>query len=209
MTPSPKRPWRTRAPSLMPGAAGSGAGSRNRALRRRRPGGKPPIMGRDTWMRGRTSSSRSFGHLVDEARRRAEAVHAVQAALLGVADVQLLHRAGDAHVAQAALFLEAVEVVDGALVREESVFHAARGTPPGTPGPWRCAASSSARSLPIPGPGPRRIPAPHARGRLRAAAASRRRRRRLTVSASKPRAALTSSSRFSMRASPLSCLSLR
>ena len=31
MTPSPNLPWRTRAPSLMPGATGSAAGSRNRA----------------------------------------------------------------------------------------------------------------------------------------------------------------------------------
>src|SRR5689334_2374405 len=45
-------------------------------------------------------------NLLDEARRRAVAVDAVQAALLGVRHVQLLHRARGADVAQPALFFE-------------------------------------------------------------------------------------------------------
>src|SRR3984957_13164187 len=43
-------------------------------------------------------------NLLDEARRRVIAVHAVQAALLGIGEIQLLHRARHADVAQAALF---------------------------------------------------------------------------------------------------------
>ena len=46
------------------------------------------------------------GNFLDEARRRAVAVDAVQAALLGIREIQLLHRARRADVAQAAFFFE-------------------------------------------------------------------------------------------------------
>src|SRR5688572_19705169 len=50
ITPSPNFLWRTRAPSLTPGASSS-VGGRNR----------PAATGREIWMRGRTSSTRSSG----------------------------------------------------------------------------------------------------------------------------------------------------
>jgi hypothetical protein len=64
--------------------------------------------------------------LVEEARTHAEIVHAVQAALLGVGEIQLLHGARGAHVAEAALLLDAFRIVEAALVREQPVFHAAQ-----------------------------------------------------------------------------------
>src|SRR5579862_9875206 len=63
---------------------------------------------------------------LDEARGDVVAVDAVQAALLGIAQVQLAHRAGDADVTEAPLFLETREVRDRALVRKQAVFHAAQ-----------------------------------------------------------------------------------
>ena len=87
---------------------------------------RPAATGREIWMRGRTSSIEILGNLRDEARRRAVVVHAVQAALLGVGEIQLLHGARRADVAEAALFFEALGVVDRTLVREQAVFHAAQ-----------------------------------------------------------------------------------
>src|SRR6185369_5369070 len=63
-------------------------------------------------------------HFLDEARRDAVAVDTVQPALLGVGEIELLHRAGDADVAEPALFFETVDVVERALMREQAVFHA-------------------------------------------------------------------------------------
>src|SRR5262245_49611628 len=65
------------------------------------------------------------GNLADEARRRAVTVDAVQAALLGIREEQLLHRARRADIAEAALFFEAFEVGNRARVREQAVFHTA------------------------------------------------------------------------------------
>src|SRR4030095_2374294 len=63
-------------------------------------------------------------HFLDEARRHAVAVDAVQAALLGIREIELLHRARDTDVAEPALFFDAVDIVERALMREQAVFHA-------------------------------------------------------------------------------------
>ena len=112
-----------------------------------------------------------FGDLAHEARDLPVAVDAVQAPLLGVAQVQAAHGARHADITQAPLLLEAVEVGERALVRKQALLQAGAGTPPGTPAPWRCAASSSARSPPRPPPGLRRTRARRAPGTLPAAAA--------------------------------------
>ena len=46
----------------------------------------------------------------------------MQASLLGVGEIELAHGARDADVGEAALFLEAVGVVERALVREQAIF---------------------------------------------------------------------------------------
>ena len=60
-----------------------------------------------------------FGrNLADEAGGLPEAVLTVQPALLGVAQVELAHRPGGAHVAQAPLLLEAFCIVQRPAMRE-------------------------------------------------------------------------------------------
>ena len=46
----------------------------------------------------------------------------MQASLLGVGEIELAHGACDADIGEAALFLEAVGVVERALVREQAIF---------------------------------------------------------------------------------------
>ena len=143
----------------------------------------------------------SSGISLDEARGLPVAVDAVQAALLGVGEVQLLHGARHADVAQPPLLLEPLEIDDRALVREQALLQAGTGTPPGTPAPWPmcsviiCTQSSHASAWPSP-------------DSSAACARNACQRRQLRIaSGAKPRAALTSSSRFSTRASPRSAFS--
>src|SRR4051794_20164088 len=63
-------------------------------------------------------------HFLDEARRDAVTVDAVQATLLGVGEIELLHGPRNADIAEPSLFFEAVDVVERALMREQAVFHA-------------------------------------------------------------------------------------
>ena len=65
-------------------------------------------------------------HLGDEPRRRAVAVHAVHAPLLGVGEVQLAHGPRGADIAEPALLLEPGDVGDRALVREQPVLQPAQ-----------------------------------------------------------------------------------
>ena len=144
--------------------------------------------------------------LADEARWRAEAVHAVQAALFGIADVQLLHRARDADVAEAAFLLEAVEVVERALVRKQPVLHPGQehdGELQSLGGVQRHHLHAVFPFLGLAFAGFQRGVRQESLQRRQFLASAP----GLTASASKPRAALTSSSRFSRRASPRSCLS--
>src|SRR5260221_2112029 len=61
-------------------------------------------------------------YLLDEARGHVVAVDAMQAALLGVAEVERAHGAGDPDVTEPPLLLEAGQIIAGALVRKEPVL---------------------------------------------------------------------------------------
>src|SRR6185437_12065849 len=64
-------------------------------------------------------------NLLDEARRRGMSVHAVHAPLLGVSEIQMLHRPSHADVAEAALLLQCFEIRHAAVVGEEPFLHSA------------------------------------------------------------------------------------
>src|SRR5690606_12622010 len=65
-------------------------------------------------------------NLAQEARRRRERLDAVHAPLLGIAEIKLPARARDADIAEPPLLLEARGIAERALMREQSVFHAAK-----------------------------------------------------------------------------------
>ena len=88
------------------------------------------LLGTKTADRQRTRNLHARAHLLDqpfrdlahEARRLSVAVDTVQAALLGVAQVQLAHGTRHTHITQAPLLLETDEVARRALVRKQPLL---------------------------------------------------------------------------------------
>jgi hypothetical protein len=78
---------------------------------------KALVLRRDPFQRG-------FRQLVKKPALDVVAGLAVQHARLRMAQVQALARAGDGHVHQAALFLQALVVVHRVFMREQALFHA-------------------------------------------------------------------------------------
>ena len=61
---------------------------------------------------------------MNEARRLAVLIHAVESALLGIGDIELPHGARRADVAEPPLLLERREIRRRALMREQAILHA-------------------------------------------------------------------------------------